>query len=170
MTTGSGSRYYLSADTKIVAQAKQTALRDLAAAKPRSTINLTRQRQERDRKAAEEVLSKARPQSTISLFGLFGGDGGSSTASSATPPPRPAAKKTPPKRKKKVMQRKKTAPRGVPTISRWRKNRDGSITGFITGSPNFSEGERITTSAISGGTPSSGEVVRTGSGSRYFLD
>ena len=51
----------------------------------------------------------------------------------------------------------------------WRKNRDGIVTGFISGSPAFEEGERITTSPIANGDISAGEVVQTGSGSRYFL-
>jgi hypothetical protein len=51
----------------------------------------------------------------------------------------------------------------------WRKNGDGSISGFISGSPNFPEGERITTSPIASGTVKAGEVVKTGSGSKYFL-
>jgi len=146
----------LSADVSTVQQAKKKALEDLEAAKPRATINLTRQRQEREKKKAEEILSKARPQATISLFGLLGGD-------------EPAPAPTPPTRQPATRKKQPQAPRGVPTISRWRKNRDGSITGFISGSPNFSEGERITTSPIASGTPSSGEVVKTGSGSRYFL-
>ena len=160
VTTGSGSKYFLSADTTVVAQSRKTALKDLSTAKPGSTINLTRQRQELDRQAAKEALNKAEPRATISLFGLFGDD---SDASPLTPPESVSG----PKKNKK--QAKKTAPRGVPTLSRWRKNRDGSITGFITGSPNFSENERVTTSPIAGGTPASGEVVRTGSGSKYFL-
>lgn len=159
--TSSGTRYFLSADRSIIAQARKLAAQDMAAAKPRSTITLTRQRQEVDKKKAEEVLKKARPQATISLFGLFGGD--SPTPAPKIPPPSAASTKNQPRRKKK-------APRGVPTISRWRKNRDGSVTGFITGSPSFSEGERITTSPITGGSPAAGEVVKTGSGSRYFLN
>ena len=63
----------------------------------------------------------------------------------------------------------KKAPKGVPSIARWKKNRDGSITGFISGSPNFTEGERITTSPIVKGSLNAGEVVQTGSGSKYFL-
>jgi hypothetical protein len=43
------------------------------------------------------------------------------------------------------------------------------VTGIITGSRNFPDGERVTTSKIVSGTLASGEVVRTGSGSRYFL-
>ena len=61
-----------------------------------------------------------------------------------------------------------TAPRGVPTISRWKQNRDGSISGFISGSPDFDDGEYVTTSPIKG-EASDGAVVRTGSGSKYFL-
>lgn len=63
----------------------------------------------------------------------------------------------------------KRAPSGVPTLSKWRKNFDGSISGNITGSRNFGQGERITTSTISSGTIASGEVVQTKSGSKYFL-
>jgi hypothetical protein len=73
--------------------------------------------------------------------------------------PAKAAKPTPPKK----------APRGVPSLVNWKKNRDGSVTGFITGSDNFEEGERITTSPIASGDIGSGEVVQTGSGSKYFL-
>lgn len=64
----------------------------------------------------------------------------------------------------------KKAPRGTPSLSSWRKNRDDSVTGLITGSPNFSEGERVTTSPIVKGEIESGQVVQTGSGSKYFLN
>ena len=63
----------------------------------------------------------------------------------------------------------KSAPRGVPSLVRWKKNGDSSITGFISDSPRFNEGERITTSSITSGNIQSGEVVKTGSGSSYFL-
>ncbi len=63
----------------------------------------------------------------------------------------------------------KRAPPGVPRLVKWRKNRDSSVTGFISGSPAFPEGDRITTSPITTGTIESGEVVKTGSGSRYYL-
>lgn len=69
----------------------------------------------------------------------------------------------------KAGQSARLAPFGVPTLSSWRKNFDGSVSGNITGSANFRDGEKITTSAISGGTISSGEVVVTASGSKYFL-
>ena len=64
---------------------------------------------------------------------------------------------------------KKAAPRGVPSLVRWKRNGDSSITGFISGSPRFKEGEKVTTSPITNGNVKSGEVVKTGSGSSYYL-
>ena len=63
----------------------------------------------------------------------------------------------------------KKAPKGVPTLAMWGENRDGSVTGSISNSPNFNDGERITTSPIVTGRIEEGQVVRTGSGSKYFL-
>jgi flagellar biosynthesis GTPase FlhF len=68
-----------------------------------------------------------------------------------------------------VRQKRVPPPRGVPKLIKWRKNRDDSITGFISGSPNFDEGEKITTSPITSGSIEEGQVVRTGSGSSYYL-
>ena len=83
----------------------------------------------------------------------------------------PPAKKAAPAKKAPVKKAPaKKAPAGVPRLSKWRKNGDGSITGLISGSANFREKERVTTSPIASGSVSSGEVVRTGSGSRYFLE
>ena len=64
---------------------------------------------------------------------------------------------------------KPIAPKGVPTISGWKLNRDGSISGRISGSSNFRDGEQVTTSPIAQGRIESGSTVKTGSGSRYFL-
>lgn len=119
VTTGSGSRYFLSADKNMQsATNKAAAAKDTNSAKPSATIALTKARQAASRKAAKPA---------------------------------------------------KKAPSGVPKIVKWRKNRDGSITGFISGSPNFGEGEKVTTSSIAAGSVESGEVVQTGSGSKYFL-
>jgi len=60
-------------------------------------------------------------------------------------------------------------PAEMPFLMEWKKNRDGTITGFISGSPSFADGERITTSKIANGALKSGEIVETGSGSKYFL-
>lgn len=57
------------------------------------------------------------------------------------------------------------APRGVPTLSKWYQNTDGSVTGQIAGSNNFKDGELITTSPIKT-KPESGVVVLSVSGSK----
>jgi hypothetical protein len=51
------------------------------------------------------------------------------------------------------------APRGIATISNWQQNRDGSITGFISGSPSFADGEKITIPPIT--TDAAGDTVFT---------
>jgi hypothetical protein len=61
-----------------------------------------------------------------------------------------------------------TARNGVPTLSKWRQNGDGSISGTISGSPAFREGEFITTSPVSGNAVG-GTYVNTTSGSRYGI-
>jgi len=105
-------------------------------------------------KQAEKVITSAsssKPSRTISLFG-FGNV-------------------------KEVEQQSpdvviKQAPRGVPIIKSWKLNRDGSVSGFISGSPNYDDGEVVTTSKIKGSSNDivGGSVVQTGSGSRYYLD
>ena len=99
---------------------------------------------------AEQSVKAASPGATISLFG-FGQKSAGATTTAA--PSTPASKAKP-------------APRGVPTISKWRENRDGSISGFISGSAAFVDGDAITTSAIAKGEVVGGNVVQTGSGSR----
>jgi hypothetical protein len=136
-------------------------------------------------KPAPKPAPKAAPSPSTSIFGGLGGtspkaapkapaptpapkaSGFGFGAPKAAPKPKPAAKKAAPK--PKPAPKKATAPPGVPTLSRWRSNGDGSITGFITGSKSFRDGERVTTSPIARGRIDSGEVVTTGSGSRYFL-
>jgi hypothetical protein len=90
-------------------------------------------------------------QATISLFGL-----GKNELEEL-----PAAKATPVVKK---------APMGVPMLRRWRKNSDSTISGLVFGSRAFDDNARITTSPITKGVLTSGEVVQTGSGSRYFLE
>ena len=104
---------------------------------------------EQNKKAALKAIGSAKKGATISLS-FFG--------SKEDDAPSPTNKAGPTK-----------APKGVPSMVNWRKNGDGSISGFISGSPNFPEGERITTSPIASGTVKAGEVVKTGSGSKYFL-
>lgn len=74
------------------------------------------------------------------------------------------------KQSPKAVPPRKSAPFGVPSLSRWRRNSDMSVSGLVKGSRAFEDGARVTTSPITSGTIASGEVVRTGSGSRYFLE
>jgi hypothetical protein len=98
-------------------------------------------------KQAELTIEKAKPGSTVSL-GFFGfGSRSIDESVSATP---------------KILN---SAPRGVASLSQWRKNRDGSITGIISGSPSFKDGEKITTSPVTS-DPIGGTVIVTVSGSK----
>jgi hypothetical protein len=56
----------------------------------------------------------------------------------------------------------------IPEVSRWKQNRDGSITGYIYNSKSFKDGTRVTTSPVPG-SAKAGTTVRTGSGSQYSL-
>lgn len=114
-------------------------------------------------KKNEEPISvppvKGRP--TFSLFG-FGGDTKPVSTSSTTTASAPKTK-TPPV---KDVATNVSAPRGVPTISKWKVDAsDNTISGFISGSGSFKDGEPVTTSAIVG-VAKSNTVVRTNSGSR----
>lgn len=166
VATKSGSRYFLSAEPAVKNSNILAAIKDLAGAEPGATITLTRERKEKEAKAAQEAIEKAKPRSTFSLFGLGFGDADEDP--SPAPAPKPAPKQAAPK-KVAPATKAATAPRGVPTVSRWKKNSDGSITGIITGSKAFNDGERVTTSAIKNGKIAKNEVVITGSGSKYFL-
>lgn len=106
---------------------------------------------------AAQTVNKAKKSTTISLFNFGGG------SESTTPAPAPAPK---PQQKK---QAKKAPPKGVPSLSGWKINGDGSVTGRISNSPNFREGQIVTTSPIAQGRIESGAVVKTGSGSQYYL-
>jgi hypothetical protein len=130
-------------------------MKALLAAIPGATITLTKQAKEQDAKSALESMKKAsKPSATFSLFG-----GMLSQSASKSIPVQQSASGS-----------QKTAPKGVPTIRRWRKNQNGTVSGRIYGSPNFADGEQVTTSPIAQGSLEKGEVVRTGSGSRYFLE
>lgn len=117
---------------------------ELAAAVERRKANDSKQ-------SAKQAVEKAKPGATISL-GFFG-FGNQSIDESPNEKPKVPAKKV------------ASAPRGVPAISNWRQNRDGSISGVIFGSKTFGEGESITTSPITS-EPAEGVVAQTTSGSR----
>ena len=67
--------------------------------------------------------------------------------------------------REKKAQKQKT---GIPKITMWKRNDDGSISGCIENSPNFNSGSRVTTSPILGKVKP-GSTVTTISGSRYTL-
>jgi hypothetical protein len=102
---------------------------------------------------------------TISLFGMGKAELEELPAASSS-----SSKSTPSAAVPASPRSVKTAPMGVPKLTRWRQNSDGTITGLVSGSRGFEEGQRITTSPIASGTIAAGEVVKTGSGSRYFLE
>ena len=108
-------------------------------------------------KQAQASVETAKPRATFSLASLFGGSEESEDVGASTggAPARP------------TVQPKKMAspPRGTPVISDWRQNRDGSITGRVSGGRGFQEGERITTSPI-GGKAIGGALVETASGTK----
>lgn len=92
---------------------------------------------------SQETVATAKPRTTISLGFLNFGDSSSAAPSGS-------------------------APAGIPTITKWRQNKDGSITGLISGSNAFRNGESVTTSVIKGNA-SDNTVVQTISGSKYYL-
>ena len=166
VATKSKSRYFLSAETAVKQSNIMAAFKDLAGAKPGATITLTKKRREEEAKVAVKAIKKAKPRATFSLFGLGRGD-----LDEGVPTKQQVVKAAPKKiaGKKAPAPKVKVAPKGLPTMNRWKMNSDGSITGIISGSINFKEGEEVTTSMITKGRIDQGEVVTTGSGSRYFL-
>ena len=149
-------------------EAQAQAKRDAEEEKKRKAEEARKQREAQSKQTskkqeAQATVAKAKG-GTISLFG-FGGGG---DAKQAPAPAQKAPTKTVAKAQPK-QQSKPSAPQGVPTLSGWKLNGDGSVSGRISGSPNFRNGEQISTSPIANGRIASGEVVKTGSGSRYFL-
>jgi hypothetical protein len=141
--TSSGSRYFLSPDKSEKEANTIAAFKDLAAAGRGGTITITKEEKERRAKEAMKKLEKATPRSTFSLFDLFA--------------------------PKKPFQAPANGPSGVPTLSRWSANDDGTITGTISGSANMEDGDLVTTSPIAKGKMNRLETVTTVSGSAYFL-
>ncbi len=140
------------------AQAAKTAASaakaDALARQKEATEKAKRDKQAESKRATLTVAPLTRSP-TISLFGLGGKE------------PEPASVPAPPRGQQKPAQ--PIAPKGVPTISGWKLNREGCISGRISGSSNFREGEQVTTSPIAQGRIESGSTVKTGSGSKYFL-
>lgn len=122
------------------------------------------------KKALPKKLAQKKPDATKKKqsFSFFG--------ASSKPKAAPAQKKSVVKRVPKTSGTlslfgpgaKKEAPKdNIPVISRWKQNPDGSITGNISNSKNFRNGQKITTSPVRKGAKAG--LVRTGSGSQYRL-
>jgi len=58
---------------------------------------------------------------------------------------------------------------GIPVLTDWEINTNGSITGKIVNSESYKDGKKIETSAISKGVIRKGNIVTTRSGSKYRL-
>ena len=145
-------------DRKATAQAKKRAAEEKrAAAIAANELKFKEMEEKRATalaaKGAKQTIAKAKKGATISLgFFNFGSDSDDESTPDAKSPKDSA-----------------TAPRGVPTLTKWYQNNDGSITGLISGSDVFAQGESITTSPVPT-NPSKESVVSTVSGSKYFLD
>lgn len=139
---------------KAAAAKQQREEKAAAAAAAKAAAAAQKAQQNAKKQEAQKTVAQAKRGSTISLFGFGGGD-----EEKAAPAPAPPAKK----------QQQVSAPNGVPTLSNWKLNGDGSVSGRISGSPNFRNGEQVTTSQIAQGRIEKGSVIKTGSGSRYFL-
>jgi hypothetical protein len=136
---------------RIEAEQKQAAL--VAAAEAKAEAAEARRIEAEEKKAAVAAAAEARrkkaeaekmvrtssPGATISLGSLFGFGGNED---------KPTA-----------------VPAGIPVISDWEQNSDGSITGKITGKSGFGFGEAVTTSPVPKGAVG-GKVVTTSSGSK----
>jgi hypothetical protein len=102
---------------------------------------------------AKQTVEKAKTSGTISLgFFKFGQSDSEEKLQSSAIPSIPVRKVA-------------SAPKGVPTLYRWKQNRDGTISGAIFGSKSFKDGESITTSAISSKVGDNA-VAQTTSGSK----
>jgi len=143
-------------ERKLAAEARKKEAAEAAEQKKRDAAA------KRSANRPKEVPAAAKRSTTISLSGLFPFLAASPAPTGSDAPARGASQ---PKPSKSFI----TAPPGVPTLSKFRQNRDGSITAYIFNSPNFKDGEMITTSPIKTNA-SPGTVVQTSSGSKYFLD
>ena len=140
VATESGSQYFLSGDPPKDSTDNLSAFSNESSSK-RSTITLPK------------LFNKARggKRSTFSLFDLF--DEKPSEPPQPLPPPTPD----------------KIPPQGTPILTGCTFNDNGTITGYIFGSPKLEDGLLVTTSKIVEGKKEQFETVATASGSLYYL-
>jgi hypothetical protein len=156
VTTISGSRYFLSPDEEDRAANAVSAFQDLVQARQGSTITITKNFASRSGSGTNESTKvdisadrtrETKPRPTFSLFDLFGkGDQNRNRQTSGM-----------------------TGPGGLPMLSNWYANPDGTITGIVSGSPHLNDGDMVTTSPIVSGIVKQYEKVITETGSTYYL-
>jgi hypothetical protein len=152
VTTTSGSRYFLSPAEEDRAANAIAAFQDLVQARQGSTITITKNfaSQSGSSETNQSMDTRPRetkPRPTFSLFDLFG--------------------KSDPNKIRQTGGT--TGPGGVPMLSKWNANPDGTITGIVSGSPHLNDGDMVTTSPIVSGTVQQFEKVVTETGSTYYL-
>jgi hypothetical protein len=163
--TTSGSRYFLSPESADTAHSILNSLKGLATGRRGGTITIAKQgggkqREQRNMQIAQaalNVLEKSLPRATFSLVDLFGGID------------KDKAKKVRTSKPPTIALWDKAPPDGVPTLSNWTSNDDGTLTGFVFGSQSIEDGNLVTTSRIVKGVRKQYETVTTISGSLYFL-
>lgn len=159
VSTLSGTRYFLSGDPPEDSLDTLENFKDerIPNRTRQGTITLSPPPQQRQQQQQQS------PRSTFSLFNLFDGGGGETTNNNMRTylhgPPQPLPPPSP----------DKVPPEGTPALTGCVFNNDGTITGYVFGSPNVGDGVLITTSPIVGGERKPFETVRTASGSLYFL-
>jgi hypothetical protein len=131
-------------DAKLEIARKKPAVSDRARD---DIVARMRKKREEERKNGLQKRPNNNGSSTYTTSSIFGSAGVAKSAAAATPATKP-----------------------IPRLARWQQNVDGSITGFISGTSQYRRDEQITTSPVKLGRIASGNVVRTGSGSRYYLE
>jgi hypothetical protein len=131
-------------DAKLEIARKKPAVSDRARD---DIVALMRKKREEERKNGLQKRPNNNGSSTSMTSSIFGSAGVSKSSATATPSTKP-----------------------IPRLAKWQQNVDGSITGFISGTTQYRRDEQITTSPVKLGRIASGNVVRTGSGSRYYLE
>ena len=159
VSTLSGTRYFLSGDPPEDFLDTLENFKDEAipTRTRQGTITLSPPPQQRQQQ-------QQAPRSTFSLFNLFDGGGDDETTNNSRRtylhgPPQPLPPPSP----------DKVPPAGTPALTGCVFNNDGTITGYVFGSPNVGDGVLITTSPIVDGERKPFETVRTASGSLYYL-
>jgi hypothetical protein len=147
VTTGSGSQYFLCPrkSPAKVPDKKNAEIGATAVRRGGGTITINKVMKEQKTTNATRQARQKKPRPTFSLSNLGFMFGALNKSSS------------------------KKAPGGIPTLTGWTINDDGTVTGVICGSSAIDDGNLVTTSPIVDGRKKKFETVTTISGSVYFL-